>query len=92
MIVDPTVLDLHADLAAEALEGAAFQCVAAARFLRRGDNAAAIETYRRLASIHKEFIAPEMRVLTDAAPDPLITTSAEAWRDERSGRSGGKAA
>lgn len=63
---DPNILDMHAELAAEALDGVAFQCAAAARFLRRGDDVAAAKTYERIVALHREFIAPELRVIRDA--------------------------
>lgn len=51
MIVDPDIFDWHA-----------FQCTAARRFLRRGDDVAAIKTFERIAAIVASLVFGEVRV------------------------------
>ena len=77
------LLPLRRELAAEALEGAAFQCTAAARFLWRGDDVAAIEAYSRIRALFNEFVAPEMKIIAEFKPDELTAKVAAEWRDDR---------
>ena len=85
MKADPHVLDLHAELAAEAFDGIAFQSTALSRFLRRGDDIAALEAYERIAGLFKEFAVPEMKVLRSnlESPDTLSVEAAAEWRANR---------
>ena len=71
MSVDPDILDWHAEIAAEALDSISFQSSAASRFLRRGDHGAALDAYRRIVALHREFAAPGMKVLAKADDDRL---------------------
>lgn len=64
--MEPMIFDGHVEIAIEALSEAAFQCDAAARFLKRDANAAAVDAYRRAVRLHREFAAPSMRVIADA--------------------------
>ena len=85
MTPDPHILNLHAELAAEAFDGIAFQSTALSRFLRRGDDVAALRTYERIAGLFKEFAVPEMKVLRSNLenPDTLSVEAATEWREDR---------
>ena len=64
--MEPEILAGHIDLAAEALDGLAFQSSAAARFLQRGEIPAAIEAYKRCVRLHRDFASPSMRTIAQA--------------------------
>ena len=76
----PEIVDLHDDLAAQALEGLSWQMAGAARLLSRGDFPQAVEAYRRGIDIVRNFASPSMRVVADSlaaqppSPAPSETT------------------
>lgn len=78
-------LEIHRELAAEALDSIAFQTTVAARCLRRGDDAVAVETYRRVAAIMREFASPSIRALASVTTSAFVEAAAEFREQANSG-------